>query len=89
LDQSRAPPPDTKGRKKKVAETPEHHRISKQEFYRNLIGAVDPAMYAGEGFSATDEIAKKSDIKDNPWLRGMVGKEGDEWPGPDLPRGKR
>jgi hypothetical protein len=43
-------------------------------------------MYAGEGFSATDEIAKKSDVKDNPWLRGMVGKEGDEWPGPDRPR---
>lgn len=45
-------------------------------------------MYAGEGFSATDEIPKKSDI-DNPWLRGMIGKEGDEWPGPDLPRRKR
>lgn len=74
--------------KKKVAESPEHHRISAGEYYRNLIGAVDPAMYAGEGFSSTEEIPRADDI-DNPWLRGMVKNEGDEWPGPDLPRRKK
>lgn len=43
-------------------------------------------MYAGEGFTSTEEIARPEDVTGNPWIQGMVGKEGDEWPGPRLPK---
>lgn len=51
------------------------------------MGQVDPANYAGEGFTATDEIPLPSDV-DNPWVRGAVENEGAYWPGPS-PRRRR
>lgn len=47
---------------------------------------IDPAAYAGEGFTATEEIPRADDIG-NPWVRGRVGREEDYWPGPK-PRGR-
>ncbi len=52
-----------------------------------LLGRVDPAAYAGEGFSDTEEIPNANDV-DNPWLRGRVGREDEYWPGPKPKRRK-
>ena len=43
------------------------------------MGDLDPASYAGEGFTATDEIARPADI-DSPHVRARVGHEGEYWP---------
>ena len=56
-------------------------QISKQEFYDALHNEIDPANLAGEGFTATDEIARPADISD-PWVRAKVEQEGNYWPTP-------
>ena len=74
-------------KKKKVKPGTEHHQTSAQEFYNAITGQVDPAAYAGEGFTSTEEIPRAEDI-DSPWVRGRIGHEEEYWPGPK-PRRKR
>lgn len=60
----------------------ERRNLSQDEFYRAVHGDVDPMNFAGEGFSAPDEIAREGDV-DNPWLRGRIDSAGEDyWPGP-------
>lgn len=43
---------------------------------------INPLLHAGEGWYATEEYARPADIGD-PYTRGVVGREGDYYPGPD------
>jgi hypothetical protein len=54
---------------------------NRDAFYAAVHGQVDPMNYAGENFTATDEIPLPSDV-DNPWIRGKIENDGDYWPGP-------
>jgi hypothetical protein len=60
-------------------------KLTFEEFMAAIMGDIDPAKYAGEGWHATDEIARPEDVS-NPFLRGEVGREGEYYPGPDLKR---
>ncbi len=69
-------------KEEKAAHRQHPAETSHDEFYNQLMGQVDPANYAGEGFTATEEIPRAGDVTDNPWVRGRVGREGEDWPGP-------
>jgi hypothetical protein len=69
-------------KKSKKATKRETQKVTYEEFMRGLLGEVDPAKYAGEGFFATDEYFPQ-DIR-SPWVRGDVLNEGDYYPGPDV-----
>ena len=56
---------------------------------RQVMGDLDPASYAGEGFTATEEIARPNDITDSPHLKARVGNEGAYWPEADKRNWKR
>jgi len=47
-----------------------------------IMDDIDPAAYAGEGFTATEEIPRADDIIGNDYVRGRVGHEEEYWPGP-------
>lgn len=47
-----------------------------------------PEMYAGEGFSSGEEIAKPSDVA-NPWVRGMAENPEAYWPGQSVKKKKK
>jgi hypothetical protein len=52
------------------------------------MGDIDPAKYSGEGWYATDEYAKPSDIK-NPYTRADIPMSGEDYyPPPDVKRRK-
>lgn len=53
---------------------------SKAEAIAALMTDIDPAKYAGEGWTATEEVAKPSDIKGNKRLRSEIGHEGSYYP---------
>jgi hypothetical protein len=76
-----------KKKTKKVTKK-ETQKVTYGEFMRGILGDVDPAKYAGEGWYATEEYAKPSDIL-SPWTRGDVLNEGDYYPGPDVRRRKK
>lgn len=76
-----------KKKTKKVTKK-ETQKVTYEEFMRGILGDVDPAKYAGEGWFAVDEYAKPSDIQ-NPWTRGDVLNEGDYYPGPDIRRKRK
>jgi hypothetical protein len=75
-------------KKKTKKKTRETQKVTYEEFMRGILGDVDPAKYAGEGWYATEEYAKPSDIQ-SPWTRGDVLNEGDYYPGPDVRRRKK
>lgn len=54
--------------------------MSRDEWRKAIEEDIDPALYAGEGVSATEEIPKASDIK-NKYLRERVKREGEYYPG--------
>lgn len=54
--------------------------MSRDEFRKALREDIDPALLAGEGWSATDEVPRAKDIKD-PWMRERVKREGEFYPG--------
>ena len=58
---------------------------TRDEFMRHFYQGVDPAAYAGEGFTDTSEIANKNDVKGSPWVHARVGREEDYWPLPEHP----
>lgn len=53
--------------------------MTREEWLASLSSDIDPMKYAGEGWFATDEYAKPSDIKD-PYVRSQVGKEEEYYP---------
>lgn len=55
--------------------------ISRQEFYNQLKNEISPEKFAGEGFYATEEYAKPSDITD-PWVRADTEQLGEYYPTP-------
>lgn len=63
----------------------EKRQLTFEEFLSAIMGDIDPAKYAGEGWYATEEYARPADI-DNPWTRGEVGKEGEYYPPADWKR---
>lgn len=75
-------------KKSKKATKRETQKVTYEEFMRGILGEVDPARYAGEGWFAVDEYARPADIQ-SPWVRGDVLNEGDYYPGPDVRRRKR
>lgn len=58
----------------------ETRTITREEALRAYYRDIDPMHFAGEGFSAEDEIAKPTDVKHNPYLMARVLNEGDYWP---------
>lgn len=71
-------------RKAKQLPTSEHRQMTRQEFLEALQADLDPMNYAGEGYSATDEIARPRDVAHNPHLYARVMGEGEEHPTPKL-----
>lgn len=61
----------------------ETQKVTYEEFMRGILGEVDQAKYAGEGWFAVDEYARPDDIL-SPWVRGDVLNEGDYYPRPDI-----
>jgi hypothetical protein len=73
--------------KKKKADA-KREKLTFEQFMAAVMGDIDPAKYAGEGWYATEEYARPEDIS-NPFTRGEVGREGEYYPGPDLKRKMR
>ncbi len=44
---------------------------------------IDPQKFAGEGWFATEEYAKKGDIS-SPYVRGDISREEDYYPKPEF-----
>lgn len=63
----------------------ETRKMSREEWLREVFKDINPEKYAGEGWFATEEYAKPSDIS-NPYTRAEVGMEGDYYPGITTPR---
>lgn len=55
--------------------------MSREDYLASLQDDIDPAKLAGEGWFATEEIARPNDV-DNPWTRAEVGREGEYYPSP-------
>lgn len=53
--------------------------MSQEEFEKMIQDDIDPAAYAGEGISSTEEIPV-ADSSMNKWLKRRIGREGDYWP---------
>jgi hypothetical protein len=58
----------------------ETRRVSREEALAAFYRDIDPMHYAGERFTATDEIARPKDVRRNPWLYARVMNEEDYWP---------
>jgi hypothetical protein len=58
----------------------ETRKVSRQEALAAFYQDIDPMHYAGEGFTATDEIARPKDVRRDPWLYARVMNEEDYWP---------
>lgn len=54
--------------------------MTKADALAAIKSSLDPLKYAGEGWTATEEVAKPSDIKNNKRLRSEIGFEGDYYP---------
>lgn len=57
----------------------ESQPMTRDEWLAAISGDIDPVKYAGEGWFATDEYAKPSDIQD-PFVRAQVGAEEEYYP---------
>lgn len=55
--------------------------MTKQDILAAMTAEQDPAMFAGEGISDPNEIARPDDVAGNPYLYGRVMNEGDYYPG--------
>jgi hypothetical protein len=55
-------------------------KVTRKEALAALLSDIDPQKHAGEGWHATEEIAKPSDVLGNSRLRSEVGNEGDYYP---------
>lgn len=75
-------------KRKKKKTTKETKKVTFEEFKRGILGDIDPAKYAGEGFYAVEEYARPDDIL-SPWVRGDVKNYGDYYPGPDVRRKRK
>lgn len=58
----------------------ETRKVTREEALRAFYADIDPMHFAGEGFSAEDEIARPLDVKHNPYLLARVRNEGAYWP---------
>ncbi len=64
-----------------MPEGTERQKVTKKDILDAMASEQDPAMFAGEGFSATDEIARPDDVAHNPYLYGRVHDEEGYYPG--------
>lgn len=62
--------------------------MSRQKWLDTNLGDIDPLKYAGEGWTATEEIPRAADIVGNERLKHEVGREGDYYPETGRKRGK-
>ncbi len=62
--------------------------MTREEYEQAKKDDINPMKYAGEGWFATEEYAKKGDIEDK-YVRGEMGKEEDYYPGPDKKKRNR
>lgn len=60
--------------------TKETRKVTREEALRAFYADIDPMHYAGEGFTATDEIPRPRDVAGNPYLLARVLNEEDYWP---------
>lgn len=60
----------------------EIRKLTKEEWAAILNQEVDPLWHAGEGISDTEEIPRAQDIRNAPYLRARIGREGEYHPGP-------
>ncbi len=58
----------------------ETRKVTREEALRAFYQDIDPMHYAGEGFTATDEIPRPRDVAHNPYLLARVLNEEDYWP---------
>lgn len=66
--------------KRKEKPRKETLRLTREQWLQAIRDDIDPMHYAGEGFTATDEIARPADIKQNKYLLARVLNEEDYWP---------
>ena len=54
--------------------------LTREQALKAYYDDIDPMHYAGEGFTSEEEIARPSDVRNNPYLLARVLNQGSYWP---------